>query len=41
VDYNSLRNGYFTEMKWDTQSGKPSKEILAELGLFGLASDLY
>jgi aldehyde:ferredoxin oxidoreductase len=40
VDYNSLRNGYFTEMQWDTRTGKPTKEALAGLGLLDLASDL-
>jgi aldehyde:ferredoxin oxidoreductase len=40
VDYNSLRNGYFTEMRWDAVSGKPSKEALSRLGLLDLVSDL-
>jgi aldehyde:ferredoxin oxidoreductase len=40
VDYNALRNGYFSEMKWDPQSGKPSNEVLADLGLAELAADL-
>jgi aldehyde:ferredoxin oxidoreductase len=39
-DYVALRKGYFAEMKWDIQSGKPSKEALADLGLSELASDL-
>jgi aldehyde:ferredoxin oxidoreductase len=39
-DYQTLRNGYFTEMKWDTRTGKPAKEALEELGLLELASDL-
>jgi aldehyde:ferredoxin oxidoreductase len=39
-DYVALRKGYFTEMKWDIQSGKPSKEALTELGLSELAADL-
>ncbi len=39
-DYASLRDGYFTEMKWDTKSGKPTEEALAELGLSELAADL-
>lgn len=40
TDYAALRNGYFSEMKWDPQSGKPSRECLAELGLSELAGDL-
>jgi aldehyde:ferredoxin oxidoreductase len=40
VDYEALRKGYFTEMKWDVRSGKPSVEALASLGLVELASDL-
>jgi aldehyde:ferredoxin oxidoreductase len=41
VDYQSLREGYFTEMQWDTETGKPSKDALEKLGLLELASDLY
>jgi len=41
LDYKTLRNGYFDEMKWDTSTGKPAKEVLQELGLIELASDLY
>jgi PAS domain S-box-containing protein len=40
TDYGALRDGYFSEMKWDLKSGKPSKECLSELGLAELASDL-
>ena len=40
TDYAALRAGYFNEMKWDVQSGKPSCEVLSELGLTGLAHDL-
>jgi aldehyde:ferredoxin oxidoreductase len=40
VDYTALRDGYFTEMKWDVKSGKPSKEALADLGLTDLTKDL-
>ena len=40
VDYTALRNGYFAEMKWDSRSGKPSKEALADVGLTELADDL-
>jgi aldehyde:ferredoxin oxidoreductase len=39
-DYAALRDGYFSEMKWDTRSGKPSKQALADLGLEELAADL-
>jgi aldehyde:ferredoxin oxidoreductase len=40
VDYAALRDGYFREMKWDVRSGKPSREILSELGLLELTADL-
>jgi aldehyde:ferredoxin oxidoreductase len=40
IDYAALRNGYFAEMRWDAQSGKPSKEALADLGLADLTGDL-
>lgn len=40
VDFAALRNGYFSEMGWDPQSGKPSKSALAGLGLAELTSDL-
>jgi aldehyde:ferredoxin oxidoreductase len=40
VDFGALRNGYFSEMKWDLQTGKPSKESLASVGLTELARDL-
>jgi aldehyde:ferredoxin oxidoreductase len=39
-DYAALRDGYFAEMKWDLTSGKPSKEVLSELGLTDLTRDL-
>jgi aldehyde:ferredoxin oxidoreductase len=39
-DYVALRKGYFAEMKWDVQSGKPSREALTELDLSDLAADL-
>jgi aldehyde:ferredoxin oxidoreductase len=40
IDYSALRDGYFSEMGWDVKSGKPSKEVLADLGLAELAGDL-
>jgi aldehyde:ferredoxin oxidoreductase len=40
VDHSALRDGYFAEMKWDLRSGKPSKEVLTELGLLDLTADL-
>jgi aldehyde:ferredoxin oxidoreductase len=40
IDYGALRNGYFAQMKWDVKTGKPSREVLEELGLAELASDL-
>ncbi len=40
-DYVALREGYFSEMKWDVKSGKPTKEVLADLGLGELAADLH
>jgi len=33
TDYAALRDGYFREMKWDIISGRPSREVLEELGL--------
>ena len=38
TDYAALRDGYFREMKWDAVSGKPSREVLQELGLAELAA---
>jgi aldehyde:ferredoxin oxidoreductase len=40
IDYGALRDGYFREMKWDIQSGKPSREALSDLGLIELTRDL-
>jgi aldehyde:ferredoxin oxidoreductase len=40
IDYAALRNGYFSEMGWDVQSGKPSKAVLADLGLAELTADI-
>jgi aldehyde:ferredoxin oxidoreductase len=40
VDYDALRRGYFSEMGWDIQSGKPSQRVLVDLGLSELTSDL-
>ena len=40
IDYAALRNGYFAEMRWDIQSGKPSRDALEALGLADLAADL-
>jgi len=39
-DYTALRDGYFSEMKWDVKSGKPTKEALTDLGLAALTADL-
>lgn len=36
VDFDVLKNNYFKAMGWDIQSGKPSQEKLAELGLASL-----
>ena len=33
IDYSAIRDGYFREMKWDPVSGKPSYEVLQELGM--------
>ena len=41
IDYTALRDGYFKEMKWDAVSGKPSREVLEELGLAEITKDLY
>jgi aldehyde:ferredoxin oxidoreductase len=40
-DYAALRDGYFSEMKWDVKSGKPAREALADLGLSALTADLH
>jgi aldehyde:ferredoxin oxidoreductase len=40
IDYSALRDGYFSEMGWDTKTGKPSKKSLADVGLSELALDL-
>jgi len=40
VDFAALRDGYFAEMGWDVQSGKPSKEALAAVNLTELTNAL-
>ena len=37
VDFAASRDGYFAEMGWDIQSGKPSKEALAIVGSYGIS----
>ena len=39
TDYAALRDGYFREMNWDPVSGKPSREVLEELGLMALIKE--
>jgi aldehyde:ferredoxin oxidoreductase len=40
TDFATLRAGYFNEMGWDVDSGKPSPEVLDELGVADLTRDL-
>jgi aldehyde:ferredoxin oxidoreductase len=41
IDFQALKDGYFKAMGWDTKTGKPSKEILADLNLSELTKDLF
>lgn len=41
IDYDSLKNGYFTSMGWDLESGKPYTQTLIDLGLYELTTDLW
>jgi aldehyde:ferredoxin oxidoreductase len=41
IDFQALKDGYFKAMGWDTKTGKPSKEILTDLGLSELTKDLF
>jgi aldehyde:ferredoxin oxidoreductase len=40
IDFQALREGYFTEMGWDTRTGIPNKQTISDLGLEGLTGDL-
>jgi aldehyde:ferredoxin oxidoreductase len=40
IDYNALRDAYFSEMGWDLKTGKPSRKVLTDLSLAELANDL-
>ena len=41
IDADTLRDEYFRAMDWDPQTGKPSKSKLEELGLDGMARELW
>ena len=41
VDADTLRAEYFRAMDWDTETGKPSKKKLGELGLDDIAKELW
>ena len=40
IDFDSLKEGYFKAMGWDTKSGKPDRATIDGLGLQGLVADL-
>jgi aldehyde:ferredoxin oxidoreductase len=40
IDFQALRNGFFTAMGWDIKTGVPSRETLVDLGLAELTRDL-
>jgi aldehyde:ferredoxin oxidoreductase len=39
IDFQALKEGYFSAMGWDIRTGIPSKETLANLGLSDLTKD--
>jgi aldehyde:ferredoxin oxidoreductase len=41
VDVDTMANEYFKAMDWDSETGKPSKKKLLELGLDDVARDLW
>jgi aldehyde:ferredoxin oxidoreductase len=41
VDLDTLRREYFQQMDWDTETGKPSRAKLEELGLKDVAEALW
>jgi aldehyde:ferredoxin oxidoreductase len=40
IDFQALRDGYFTAMGWDIKTGMPSGETLTDLGISELTKDL-
>ncbi len=40
VDYETMKNDFMQAMGWDTETGKPSKEKLVELGMNDVAESL-
>jgi aldehyde:ferredoxin oxidoreductase len=41
VDIDVMREDYFREMGWDTETGKPSKDKLIEMGLADVAEAIW
>lgn len=41
IDFDVLKAGYFAAMGWDLQTGKPYRRALIDLGLDGVADDLW
>jgi aldehyde:ferredoxin oxidoreductase len=40
IDFQALKDGYYTAMGWDTKTGIPSTSVLEDLGLTELTKDL-
>ena len=40
-EFDSMLDAYYRARGWDTETGKPSREKLLELGLEGVAKDLW
>ena len=40
IDFQALRKGYYAAMGWDSQTGKPAKQTLIDMGLAELTKDL-
>ena len=40
IDFQALREGFFTAMGWDAKTGRPSEKTLQDLGLEALTADL-
>jgi aldehyde:ferredoxin oxidoreductase len=40
IEFQALKEGFFTAMGWDIKTGMPSRETLADLGLEELTKDL-
>jgi aldehyde:ferredoxin oxidoreductase len=41
LDKDELSKEYYEALGWDVKTGKPSKEVLLELGLDDVAKELY